>query len=318
MVDDAPLRVVFLGTPEFALPTLDAILLSRHTVVGVVTQPDRPRGRGQRMTDAPVKMRARDTGLPLLQPGTVNDPGFLSALTGLRPDIGVVAAYGKILSEAVLAVPPAGMINVHASLLPRYRGAAPVHRAIMAAESETGVTIMRVVKALDAGPMLAVARRPIGRNDTSLDVERDLAAIGASLLVATLDRLAHGAVAETPQEESAASYARRLTKDDGLVDWSRPAGRVHDQIRGLHPWPHAHSYLQGRRLILLRSVTAEATAGAPPGTILAARGNDLHVATGAGIVELTEVQAEGKRPMNVREFLSGHRLTAGDRFTSKA
>ena len=318
MVDDAPLRVVFLGTPEFALPTLDAILLSRHTVVGVVTQPDRPRGRGQRMTDAPVKMRARDTGLPLLQPGTVNDPGFLSALTGLRPDIGVVAAYGKILSEAVLAVPPAGMINVHASLLPRYRGAAPVHRAIMAAESETGVTIMRVVKALDAGPMLAAARRPIGRNDTSLDVERDLAAIGASLLVATLDRLARGAVAETPQEESAASYARRLTKDDGLVDWSRPAGGVHDQIRGLHPWPHAHSYLQGRRLILLRSVTAEATAGAPPGTILAARGNDLHVATGAGIVELTEVQAEGKRPMNVREFLSGHRLTAGDRFTSKA
>ena len=224
MVDDAPLRVVFLGTPEFALPTLDAILRSRHTVVGVVTQPDRPRGRGQRMTDAPVKMRARDTGLPLLQPGTVNDPGFLSALTGLRPDIGVVAAYGKILSEAVLAVPPAGMINVHASLLPRYRGAAPVHRAIMAAESETGVTIMRVVKALDAGPMLAAARRPIGRNDTSLDVERDLAAIGASLLVATLDRLARGAVAETPQEESAASYARRLTKDDGLVDWSRPAG----------------------------------------------------------------------------------------------
>ena len=318
MVDDAPLRVVFFGTPEFALPTLDAILLSRHTVVGVVTQPDRPRGRGQRMTDAPVKMRARDAGLPLLQPGTVNDPGFLSALAGLRPDIGVVAAYGKILSEAVLAVPPAGMINVHASLLPRYRGAAPVHRAIMAAEPETGVTIMRVVKALDAGPMLAAARRPIGRNDTSLDVEHDLAAIGASLLVATLDRLARGEVAETPQDESAASYARRLTKDDGLVDWSRPAGRVHDQIRGLHPWPHAHSYLQGRRLILLRSVTSEATAGAPPGTILAAHGDDLHVATGAGVVELTEIQAEGKRPMNVREFLSGHRLTAGDRFTSKA
>jgi len=318
MVDDAPLRVVFLGTPAFALPTLDAILQSRHTVVGVVTQPDRPRGRGQRMTDAPVKMRARDAGLPLLQPGTVSDPGFLTALAGLRPDIGVVAAYGKILSEAVLAVPPAGMINVHASLLPRYRGAAPVHRAIMAAEPETGVTIMRVVKALDAGPMLAAARRPIGRNETSLDVEHDLAAIGASLLVATLDRLARGEVAGTPQDESAASYARRLTKDDGLVDWSQPAGGVHDQIRGLHPWPHAHSYLQGRRLILLRSVTSEATDGAPPGTILAAHGNDLHVATGAGVVQLTEIQAEGKRPMNVREFLSGHRLTAGDRFTSKA
>ena len=318
MVDDPPLRVVFFGTPEFALPTLDAILRSRHAVVGVVTQPDRPRGRGQRVTGAPVKMRARDAGLPLLQPGTVNDPGFLAALADLRPDIGVVAAYGKILSEAILAVPPAGMINVHASLLPRYRGAAPVHRAIMAAEPETGVTIMRVVKALDAGPMLAVARRPIGRNETSLEVEYDLAAIGASLLVATLDRLAGGGVTETPQDESTASYARRLTKDDGLVDWSQPAGRVHDQIRGLHPWPHAHSYLQGTRLILLRSVTSDASAGAPPGTIRAAHGDQLIVATGAGVVELTEIQAEGKRPMNAREFLSGRRLTAGDRFTSSA
>ena len=318
MVDDAPLRVVFFGTPEFALPTLDAILLSRHAVVGVVTQPDRPRGRGQRKTDAPVKMRARDACLPLLQPETVNDSSFLSALAELRADIGVVAAYGRILSEAVLAVPRVGMINVHASLLPRYRGAAPVHRAIMAAESETGVTIMRVVKALDAGPMLASARRPIGRNETSLDVEYDLAAIGASLLVATLDRLARGEVPETPQDESAASYARRLTKADGLIDWGRPAVGVHDQIRGLHPWPHAHSFLLGSRLILLRSVTSEAAAGAPPGTILAARGDELHVATGAGVVELTEIQAEGKRPMNVRDFLAGHRLRAGDRFTARA
>lgn len=318
MVGGAPLRVVFVGTPAFAVPTLDAILLSRHAVVGVVTQPDRPRGRGQRITGAPVKMRAREARLPLLQPGTINDSSFLSALAGLRADIGVVAAYGKMLSEAVLAVPRLGMINVHASLLPRYRGAAPVHRAIMAAEPETGVTIMRIVKALDAGPMLAAVRRPIGRNETSLDVEDDLAAIGASLLVATLDQLARGEVPETPQEESTASYARRLTKDDGLIDWSRPAGRVHDQIRGLHPWPHAHSFLLGSRLILLRSVTSEATAGAPPGTILAARGSDLHVATGAGVVELTEMQAEGKRPMNVRDFLAGHRLAAGDRFTATA
>ena len=316
MVDDAPLRVVFFGTPEFALPTLDAILLSRHAVVGVVTQPDRPRGRGQRTTDAPVKVRARDARLPLLQPGTLNDASFLSALAGLRADIGVVAAYGRILSEAVLAVPRIGMINVHASLLPRYRGAAPVHRAIMAGEPETGVTIMRVVKALDAGPMLAAVRRPIGRNETSLDVESDLAAIGASLLVATLDRLARGEVAETPQDESAASYARRLTKDDGRLDWDRPAVAVHDQIRGLHPWPHAHSFLLGARLILLRSVTSGAAAGAPPGTILAAHGDDLHVATGDGVVQLTEIQAEGKRPMNVRDFLAGHRLTAGDRFTT--
>ena len=318
MVDDAPLRVVFFGTPAFALPTLDAILRSRHVVAGVVTQPDRPRGRGQRTTDAPVKMRARDARLPLLQPGTLNDSSFLPALAGLRADIGVVAAYGRILSEAVLAVPRLGMINVHASLLPRYRGAAPVHRAIMAGEPETGVTIMRVVKALDAGPMLAAARRPIDRNETSLDVECDLAAIGASLLVATLDRLARGEVSETPQDESAASYARRLTKDDGRLDWDRPAVAVHDQIRGLHPWPHAHSFLLGSRLILLRSLASEAAGGAPPGTILAAHGDDLHVATGEGVVQLTEIQAEGKRPMNVRDFLAGHRLTAGDRFTTTA
>ena len=318
MVGDAPLRVVFFGTPEFALSTLDAILHSRHAVVGVVTQPDRPRDRGQKTTGAPVAMRAREARLPLLQPGTIRDASFLSALADLNADIGVVAAYGRILSETVLAVPRRGMINVHASLLPRYRGAAPVHRAIMAGEPETGVTIMRVVKALDAGPMLATGRRPIGRSDTSLDVEHDLAAIGASLLVITLDRLARGEIPETPQDESAASYAPRLTKDEGLIDWSQPARRVHDQIRGLHPWPHAHSFLQGRRLILLRSVTSEMIAGAPPGTILAAGGNDFHVATGAGVVELTEIQAEGKRPMNVRDFLAGHRLTAGDRFTAGA
>jgi methionyl-tRNA formyltransferase len=209
------------------------------------------------------------------------------------------------------------MINVHASLLPRYRGAAPVHRAIMAGEPETGVTIMRVVKALDAGPMLAEARRSIGGNETSIEVEHDLAAMGASLLVATLDRLARGAVPETPQDESAASYARRLTKADGLIDWSQPAARVHDQIRGLHPWPHAHSFLQGSRLILLRSVASVAAAGAPPGTLLAAGGSELQVATGAGVVKLTEVQVEGKRPMNVQDFLAGHRLRAGDRFTAR-
>ena len=216
----------------------------------------------------------------------------------------------------MLAAPGAGMITVPAPLLPRYRGAAPVHRAIMAGETETGVTIMRVVSALDAGPMLATARRPIGRNETSLEVERDLAAIGATLLVATLDRLASGEVSETPQDEAATTYAHRLRKDDGLIDWSRPADRVHDQIRGLHPWPHAHSFLHGHRLILLRSATSEASAGAPPGTVLEAHGGDLRVAAGAGVVELLELQAEGKRPMNVRDFLAGHRLTAGDQFTA--
>ncbi len=178
------------------MPTLDALLASRHQVVGVVTQPDRPRGRGQRTSDAPVKARAREAGLPVLQPGDAEGPEFLAALTALDADLGVVAAYGKILTDAVLAVPRLGMINVHASLLPRYRGAAPVHRAVIAGERETGVTIMRVVKALDAGPMLAAARRPIGADETSVDVERDLARLGARLLVETVDRLAADGVPE--------------------------------------------------------------------------------------------------------------------------
>jgi len=319
MVDDAPLRVVFFGTPDFSVPTLEALLDSRHTVVGVVTQPDRPRGRGQKTTDAPAKARARAAHVPLLQPDTLRDAAFLPALAGLKADIGVVAAYGRILSDRALAAPRLGMINVHASLLPRYRGAAPVHRAIMAGETETGVTLMRVVRALDAGPVLAAVRRPIGVNETSREVERDLAVIGASLLVATLERLTRHELRETPQDETIATYAPRLTKEDGLVDWNQPAGRVHNHIRGLHPWPHAHSFLRGRRLILRRSVVSDdRPCGAAPGTIIAAHGDELRVAAGAGIVDLLEVQAEGKRPMSARDFLAGHPLMVGDRFSAAA
>jgi methionyl-tRNA formyltransferase len=318
MVSGQSLRVVFFGTPAFAVPTLDALITSRHQVVGVVTQPDRPRGRGQMTTDAPVKARARDTGITVLQPATLKDPAFLPALAHLTADIGVVAAYGKILTDAVLGVPPLGMINVHASLLPKYRGAAPVHRAVIAGETETGITIMRIVKALDAGPMLASARRPIGENETSLEVEHDLAQTGAALLATILDRLAAGGVIETQQDERLATYAARLTKEDGLVDWSEPAARIHNRIRGLHPWPHAYSFLGATRLILLRSAASEEKPGAPPGTILTAHGDGLRVAAGTGIVHLLLIQSEGKRPMTPREFLAGHPLSAGDRFSAKA
>ena len=192
MVDRAPLRIVFFGTPAFAVPTLEALLASRHSVVAVVTQPDRPRGRGQKTTHAPVKAAATAAGVAVLQPDSMKDPGFVAALSALNADLGVVAAYGKILTDVVLAVPRLGMVNVHASLLPRYRGAAPVHRAIIAGERETGITIMRVVRALDAGPMLATARRPIEPDETSEDVERDLARIGAGLAVSTIERLVDG------------------------------------------------------------------------------------------------------------------------------
>ena len=327
-----PLRIVFFGTPAFAVPTLESLLgAAPHTVVGVVTQPDRPRGRGQKLSDAPVKARALAAGLPILQPERMRDEAFLHGLTSWNADLGVVAAYGKILTDAILAIPRLGMINVHGSLLPRYRGAAPVHRAIIDGEIATGITIMRVVKALDAGPMLAKDHRPIGPEETSEEVERDLARIGARLLVAVVDQIARGNAHETIQDESLATYAHRLTKDDGVIDWDCPAVRIHNLIRGLHPWPHAFSFLGGKRFILRRSavsIPGAAEPGVPtadaaprhatrqePGTIVEADGDRLTIATGDGDLRLLEIQAEGKRPMNAREFLAGHRLAVGARFT---
>jgi len=311
------LKVVFFGTPQFAVPTLDALLASSHSVVGVVTQPDKPRGRGQKETDAPVKARAVQAGLRTLQPVTLKDPAALADIASLGADIGVVAAYGKILTQAVLDIPRLGMVNVHASLLPRYRGAAPVHRAVIAGETTTGVTIMRVVLALDAGAMLARVERPVGPNDTSDQVERDLASLGAAVLVQTLDRMAAGPVNEVPQDDSLANYAHRLTKEDGLVDWSRTADEIHNQIRGLHPWPHAYSYLDGQRLILWRSTWSDEPVEADPGTVLAADGDELRVATGRGTLLITELQAEGRRVARTREFLAGRQITAGLRFSAR-
>jgi len=328
------LKIVFFGTPAFAVPSLDALLLARpHIVVGVVTQPDRPHGRGQKVSDAPVKARAVAAGLPVLQPARMKDQALLDALSAWNADLGVVAAYGRILTDAILAMPRLGMINVHASMLPRYRGAAPVHRAVIAGEISTGITIMRVVMALDAGGMIAKEARRIEPDETSDEVERDLATLGARMLVAVVDQIARGNTQETPQDEEAATYAHRLTKDDGIIDWSWPALRVHNLIRGLHPWPHAFSFLHGKRFIFRRSaIDTPGPKGpglqppdvgrvlldppVPPGTILEADGDRLIIATGGGALRVTEIQAEGKRPMTPREFLAGHRLTAGDRFTS--
>lgn len=310
----APLRIAFFGTPDFAVPTLDALLASRHHVVVVVTQPDRPRGRGHRTTAAPVKARALASGAIVFQPERLKDPAFVEAFAAVDADLGVVAAYGKILPESLIAAPRLGMINVHASLLPRYRGAAPVHRAILAGEPETGVTIMRVVKALDAGPLLARAIRPIGPDETSVDVERDLARLGASLLADTVDRLAAGSVQEAPQDDALATYAPRLTREDGAVDWHQTAIAVHNRIRGLHPWPHAHAFLEGRRYILLRSELAAERTDQPPGTIVTAAADRLVVAAGSGAIRLLEIQPEGKRSLSAREFLAGHRVGAGAAF----
>jgi methionyl-tRNA formyltransferase len=309
------LRVVFFGTPDFAVPTLDALLASTHQVVGVVTQPDRPRGRWQRTSPGPVKSRALSAGVVVFQPDRLKDGAFVDAFAALRADLGVVAAYGRILPESLISAPRLGMINVHASLLPRYRGAAPVHRAVIAGDAETGVTIMRIVKALDAGPMLAQAVRPIGPDETSADVERALATLGAELLVRTVDRLASGPMAETPQDETGATYAPRLTREDGAVDWHQPAAAIHNLIRGLHPWPHAYTHLEGRRYILLRSALEPNGVKAAPGVVVAADGDRLIIAAGSGALRIIEIQAEGKRPLLAREFLMGHRIAAGVAFS---
>jgi methionyl-tRNA formyltransferase len=286
----------------------------------VVTQPDRPSGRGQRLQEPPVKRVALAHGLPVLQPERLKTEAFLSALASFAADLGVVAAYGKILNDAVLQTPRLGLVNVHASLLPRFRGAAPVHRAVMAGETVTGVTIMRIVRALDAGPMLATASRPISQDETSDEVERDLAALGGNLLLRVVDDLALGRATEVPQDESQATYAPRLEKSEGLIDWQEPAKRIHDRIRGLHPWPHAYTYLDGTRYILVRSrleVMTLRPAGVripEPGETLDASGDVLNIATGDGVVRILEIQPEGRRPLTSREFLAGRRLKVGTVF----
>lgn len=312
MVD--PLRIAFLGTPQFAVPTLQALLVSRHQVCGVVTQPDRPRGRGQQVSNSPVKAIAVERGLSLLQPERLSDPGVAVTLRAWGPDLGVVAAYGKLIPEEILSLPRFGMINVHASLLPKYRGAAPVQRAIIDGERETGVTIMRVEQMLDAGAMLAKVTRPIGPDDTSDAVERDLARMGASLLVDVVEQIASGTQQEELQDFMMSSYAARLTKDEGLIDWSLPASYIHNRVRGLYPWPHAYTYLDRGRLVLLKTRVERETADAAPGTIVEISRDALHVATGHGQrIAIEQVQREGGRPLQTRDFLAGHSVASGTR-----
>jgi methionyl-tRNA formyltransferase len=318
------MRVLFFGTPAFAAPTLARLLESSHEVVGVVTQPDRARGRGHKVTFAPVKALATERGFPVYQPATLRGEDVLATLRAFNSDIAVVAAYGKLLPQAVLDVPPHGMINVHASLLPRWRGAAPIHRAVVAGDTRTGVTIMRVVLALDAGPMLSHVEVPIGENTTSVELEATLASAGGALLVDTLDRMARGDVRETPQDEARVTYAAKLERHESAVDWSRPADVLHNQIRGLQPWPAAAVMLNGRRVILRGSVrypavpdaAAQPYEVAAPGTILAVQPDAIIVATGRGQVALTALQPEGRGTQSAREFANGARVAAGDRFTA--
>jgi methionyl-tRNA formyltransferase len=310
--------VVFFGTPQFAVPTLRRLLDSAHSIAGVITQPDRPRGRGQKVSHAPVKTLALERGIPVYQPERLKPLEVADTLRSWEADLAVVAAYGRIIPEQLLTIPRFGMINVHASLLPKYRGAAPVHRAVINGDDQTGVTIMRVVKELDAGGMFAKVTRPIGPDETSDVVEAALADMGADLLLTVVDQIASGTAREEPQDDTQATHAARLTKEEGLIDWTQSAPRIHNRVRGLYPWPHAYTFFNGTRLIVLRSAVATGSAGASatnPGTILRATSEAVHVATGDGELAILEVQPEGRRAMRVHDFLLGHRLAPGEAFS---
>ena len=316
--------IVFFGTPQFAVPTLEALLASRHRVPLVVTQPDKRRDRGQKVTDAPVKAAARAHNVPVFQPERLRAPDVADTLRQHSPDLAVVAAYGKLIPRDLLLLPRFGMLNVHASLLPKYRGAAPVHRAIMNGEAETGVTIMQMVEALDAGDMLGKFARAIGADETSEQLEQALAHDGAGLLLEVLDQLEAGTLRADPQNESLSTYAPRLKKEEGVIDWTQSSRRIHDQVRGLYPWPHAYSYLDGARLIVWKTEvirlkpdsTVHPAAGTTgtPGTIVDVTRDAIEVATGDGCIALTELQAEGRRPMSTRDFLAGRAIQPGTTF----
>ncbi len=311
-------KTVFFGTPAFAVPILERLLTSPHDVAGVVTQPDRPRGRGQRVSASPVKAVAETNHLPVLQPERMTDPDFVEALRRLQPDLGVVAAYGKFFPDHLLDLPRLGMINVHASLLPKYRGAAPIHRAVMAGEKESGVTIIKLVREMDAGPMLRREPIPIGPDETSVSLEPRLAELGAELLVQTIDALDTGRVVARDQDPSQVTFAPRLSRDDGRIDWTKTAPQIHNQVRGLHPWPHAFGYLNNVRYLLLRTRVVASLAPSPNdpppvvGQVLEAAKDRLIVSTGQQTaLALLELQSEGRHPLTTRAFLAGHRLAPG-------
>jgi methionyl-tRNA formyltransferase len=314
MVTGSAPRIAYFGTPEFAVPTLRRLIDARPRVIAVVSQPDRPRGRGHQLAPTPTKTVALEHGIEVLQPERIRDEQFLERLAALSPDLGVVAAYGKLLPEALLRIPPLGLINVHASLLPRWRGAAPVHRAVIAGDEVTGVTIMRVVKELDAGAMFAAESRPIGPDETSPQVESDLAVMGARLLVDVVDLIASGRATETPQDETRVTLAPKIAKGEGAIDWNRPARALHNLIRGLQPWPLVSAHLEGERILLHASQPTEEIVDRAPGVITRADGDTLAVAAGdRHTLRLLSIQREGRRAISTREFLAGRRIVPGMR-----
>jgi len=307
------LRTVFMGTPDFALQTLQGLIDAGCNLVGVYTQPDRPKGRGKQLAAPPVKELALQHGIPVFQPQKLRQPEAVAELEALTPDLIVVVAYGQILPKSVLDIPEYGCINVHASLLPRYRGAAPINKAIIDGETETGITTMYMDVGLDTGDMLVKKSLSIGAEETAGDLHDRLALLGRETMEETLRQLCDGTLQREVQDDTRSSYAPMMKKEDGRIDWSRPAIEVHNQVRGLDPWPGAYTSLNGELLKLART-SPDASGEAPPGTVIAADRDGVRIACGSGSLLVRELQLAGRKRLGAADFLRGCTLEPGATF----
>ena len=307
------MRIIFMGTPDFAVGTLEALVNAGHEVVLAVTQPDKPQGRKQILIAPPVKQTAEKLGIPVYQPKRVREPEALALLRSYEPELIVVAAFGQILPKELLDMPQYGCINVHASLLPKYRGAAPIQWAILNGDAVTGVTIMRMDVGLDTGDMIAKAEVAITPQDTGGSLFDRLAETGAKLCVETIPSIVDGTAVYTPQDEQAATKVGQISKKDGLIDFTRSAAAIECQIRGLNPWPSAYTSLAGKTLKIWSAQVSDRQTEAQPGTVVLVEKDCFGVQTGEGVLICTEVQLEGKKRMSAADFLRGNALTTGSR-----